>query len=583
MAGPRAHSLRELLVAAATAGAVSGVAGEAVAAAAGRLGGAGRRRRGVRRFATIRADSEASARLESDQSHPASSSSSLPERSIRSWRLNLARLPDLVPPLPPSTPGSQVSKSSIPWIPRRWGKDAEEEKKTHNIFDALGPVSGVVKHVLRSAAPDTFGKTVLGLKLLALHDADQRRREGYRDPLDDDGHLSGAVVEDTALTDNDDSLKEERREFMNEAHRCMRYSAASYGKPVLCRGEFKFKPVDDNELRLRILPYLGLDPSRARVCLCTWRARWLLPAHLVVHDRDRREVVVAVRGTKSVHDILTDLGAEEVQLFVGGKAHKNMLQGARNVLGQVAPVLEEISEQVDTVTFTGHSLGGGVALYMALLFTELLEQRSALPAAADCERAAWPSVRCFTYGCPGVCSLEVSKALVDCNVVSFCHADDIVPRLSLGHILELQARASAAADAAGEGVRALIEAARDGGGFARAFPEGIETIIAAVRHRATTPSPTAPLQPLPGGSVGAGAPEGDADALKLYPAGRCFLLRQDGAVRELAPEALAPRIELGAGWKQLVLDHLPRRYEAVMATAAARAAAGEKPTPASRL
>ena len=43
-------------------------------------------------------------------------------------------------------------------------------------------------------------------------------------------------------------------------------------------------------------------------------ATWLFPAHIVVIDRNRREVVVAVWGTQSLEDVTTDLGMEVVPL-----------------------------------------------------------------------------------------------------------------------------------------------------------------------------------------------------------------------------------------------------------------------------
>ena len=60
------------------------------------------------------------------------------------------------------------------------------------------------------------------------------------------------------------------------------------------------------------------------------------------------------------------------------------------------------------------------------------------------------------------------------------------------------------------------------------------------------------------------------DMLKLYPAGRCFLVQRDGEIEELAPEDLAPCIDFSGG-RRMVVDHLPRIYEFVMKAAADRA------------
>ena len=174
-----------------------------------------------------------------------------------------------------------------------------------------------------------------------------------------------------------------------------------------------------------------------------------------------------------------------------------MLQSACNVLRTIQPLLEELLPNVERITFTGHSLGGGVAAYLAMLLPELLSSSH--------------EVRCFSFGAPGVCCAPVSR-LLRASVVSYCHAEDVVPRLSAGHLLELHAR--------------------------------------AVR-----------------------APAAQVEALKLYPAGRCLLLQAGGAW-ELEPEELAASIELSNGLS-MVRDHLPRSYEQVL-NQAARAFGSEK-------
>ena len=255
-----------------------------------------------------------------------------------------------------------------------------------------------------------------------------------------------------------------------------------------------------------------------------------------------------------------------------------MLQSACNVLRVIEPILQDISGEVDTVTFAGHSLGGGVAAYLTMLFLELVVGHglpvTVLPANVDPQRSANPvradvddqscqlRVQCFSFGAPGICSEPVSKSFRD-RIVSFCHADDVVPRLSTGHLLELHGRAVLAASGAGDVVKRLLEraqAARDSGGLfkavqaaAQAIPQGLEEALQMSKVDAVESQAT-------GESV---------ELLKLYPAGRCFLVQSDGEAEELTPEALAPRIDLSGG-RRMVVDHMPKIYEAVMKAAVDR-------------
>eukprot|EP00933_Yihiella_yeosuensis_P060171 TRINITY_DN6229_c0_g2_i1.p1 TRINITY_DN6229_c0_g2~~TRINITY_DN6229_c0_g2_i1.p1 ORF type:complete len:456 (+),score=86.59 TRINITY_DN6229_c0_g2_i1:101-1369(+) len=402
-----------------------------------------------------------------------------------------------------------------------------------------------------SAKPE-LTKALFGLRVVALHDKKARQREQYS-AAEQGGDMIQASHEELGL-------------LMDEALRCIRISKVIY--------DMRNKNIAKDVAAQMICSHVGLDLSKVSVPHALAKASWLLPAHYVLHDTERRELVIAVRGTLSVQDVLADLGAEEVDLFVGGKAHKSMLLGACNVLRAVAPVIQSLADDVDTVTLTGHSLGGGVASYLALLISELVEGRPVCNSVIESdyrpatgyngrpEDGIRPlSVRCMTFGSPGVCSLEVSRSH-QLGFLSFCHADDVVPRVSLGHVLELHCRAIAAAEGAGEGVQNLLEAARQSrasGSFIQAFPEGLEAVLEAIRKGGGEGPSKEPSQ----------ESLAEADKWKLYPMGRCFLVQSDGGTKELTAEALAPRIELGAG-RSLVIDHLPRVYEAVMLEAVHR-------------
>ena len=107
-----------------------------------------------------------------------------------------------------------------------------------------------------------------------------------------------------------------------------------------------------------------------------------------------------------------------------------MLFGAKKLLKRVAPVLEERAPEVDTVVIKGRSLGGGVAANLSILFKELVT--------VDVR------MRCFTNGCPAMCSsLDLLHGTRE-SIVAFVHSNYIVPHLSYGSLCDLHDRAVSA-------------------------------------------------------------------------------------------------------------------------------------------
>jgi len=337
----------------------------------------------------------------------------------------------------------------------------------------------------------------------------------------------------------------------------MRISTAVYGKLVLNPAMFPNLPVDkyiSDDCCALLRLHANLSADTVEIPYYVAEASFLHPAHFVVYDRQRKEIVVAVRGTKSVEDVVTDLGADSVDLFVGGSSHSSILKGAGNVLRSVAPVLEKYSPEVERVTFTGHSLGGGTATYLTLLFEELVE-------------SADPSlqVRCFAFGAPGVCSVDVSNRYRD-RVFSFCHDQDIVPRLCFASVLELHERAHAAAMTVYDRCHHVYAKNYWGqlwSNFSIKAATDAVTDAAACMNWNNIPDAA---------KLGAG----NGDSRKLYPLGRNFLIRQDGVCADLPPTQISPGISL-AGGQRLMLDHTPPCYEAALDSIRSRRVLVSKP------
>ncbi|CAB4011176.1 Sn1-specific diacylglycerol lipase beta [Paramuricea clavata] len=148
-------------------------------------------------------------------------------------------------------------------------------------------------------------------------------------------------------------------------------------------------------------------------------------AFCVCIDHNYKKVVVSVRGTLSLKDVLTDLTAETDDLeLVCDKGceekcfgHRGMAKSARfimtkleqeNILGSIFLRYPDYS-----LVIVGHSLGAGTGAVLALLMKERYE-----------------NLKCFAYSPPQVLNLKAAKYCED-FVTSVIVGNDVISRLSI--------------------------------------------------------------------------------------------------------------------------------------------------------
>ncbi|EDV28188.1 uncharacterized protein TRIADDRAFT_53544 [Trichoplax adhaerens] len=149
----------------------------------------------------------------------------------------------------------------------------------------------------------------------------------------------------------------------------------------------------------------------------------------VAYDHCKKKVILAIRGTMSLNDAITDLLAVPAELDIPGyhdtSGHKGMCESAKVLKEKLKSqkLLEPaFNEHPDyDLIIVGHSLGAGVAAILSILM-----------------KPDYPKLRCFAYSPPGgLVSLELSKYARD-FVISVVTGCDLVTRVSLQNMEDLR-------------------------------------------------------------------------------------------------------------------------------------------------
>lgn len=197
-----------------------------------------------------------------------------------------------------------------------------------------------------------------------------------------------------------------------------------------------------------------------------------VPKHFVMVDAHSRSIVLAIRGTMSLNDGLTDAMSRE-EPFCGGVAHEGIAHAARTIFAGTRELIEaELAKRPGWgLTVTGHSLGAATAmLYTILAHHERRVARGFVPTAssavalgssllhlerndeASASSSASSRSHLQSHTAPSPRSVPFDSADVECyafapppvfaplsslpeetqhSITSWIHNEDIIPRLTL--------------------------------------------------------------------------------------------------------------------------------------------------------
>jgi hypothetical protein len=151
------------------------------------------------------------------------------------------------------------------------------------------------------------------------------------------------------------------------------------------------------------------------------------PGHFVAVKKNQSkwsntlEVILVVRGTKTITDVVTDLLCDAVD-YRGGKAHAGILQSGQYLAAKHQDLFKKLCELSGKkklkVTLIGHSLGAGAASIAGM---ELNDQDNI-------------EVEVIGFGCPSLVSEDLSKQ-AETYITTVVSDNDCVPRMSAATML----------------------------------------------------------------------------------------------------------------------------------------------------
>lgn len=261
-------------------------------------------------------------------------------------------------------------------------------------------------------------------------------------------------------------------------------------------------------------------PSTWRVIKSRTNAQPGRPAFaLLVEESGENRVVVAIRGTASIADVLTDtLGASipfgfddsERTSETKNEAHAGFVHSARKILEDISRELEEyVFLQQRPLVITGHSLGAATSAALTVAILSKYPGKFSPPQSQMTEC----SLECFAFACPPVFTIDLAEGISE-YITAIVNSDDCVPCGSLHTLVNLLneiGRQDKVAYSADLTERVLLTAELSGGDSAkwlvrqlRKQIEGadnvFDTLSSGEVEQVTWPTPKSP-QLLPPGRI----------------------------------------------------------------------------------
>jgi hypothetical protein len=218
--------------------------------------------------------------------------------------------------------------------------------------------------------------------------------------------------------------------LLEEAQRYMRFATAVYGQAMIRAAEVDARGAVDTKGGIATKEVIGnhisVPPEDIVLLDVNYDGDTNCLRHLLVVDHKNRKVVLSIRGTFSLSEVVVDVAGFS-RPFCGGEAHSEMANYAERIWEKTGPTILDSLDKHEGYEFivTGHSLGAGAAC----LLTILLDSKELLPKSQQ--------MRCFAYASPPCFTPLEFVPQSGSKIANFIHQNDAVPFLSVDSVRHL--------------------------------------------------------------------------------------------------------------------------------------------------
>ena len=141
-------------------------------------------------------------------------------------------------------------------------------------------------------------------------------------------------------------------------------------------------------------------------------------AYMLVTDKRSKQQTIAVRGTSNIENAMVDI---TLKLVLDERSNLYLHRGFAHAAKQVYTAIKPLLNREFTINTTGHSLGGAVAVLLAMYL----------------DFDGYQNGRTMTFGQPKVTNLKGAQALTHLNILRIVTARDLVPLVPLFDPLDI--------------------------------------------------------------------------------------------------------------------------------------------------
>ncbi|CAG8680197.1 10000_t:CDS:2, partial [Racocetra persica] len=175
--------------------------------------------------------------------------------------------------------------------------------------------------------------------------------------------------------------------------------------------------------------FFGLDKNDF-ICWEYGQNTVSVPNYMVIRDPETNSIIVSIRGTMSIADVITDVLAHYEQ-WNDALVHRGVLRSAQYLVERSLNDIRAavIKFNANSINITGHSLGASISSIVTLLLRE--KCKDLLSRGID--------IRAWNFATAPCCSHDLACKTESINYIyNFVNENDVIPRLSYGNLMDFR-------------------------------------------------------------------------------------------------------------------------------------------------